>query len=74
MDARDTALAADETFEYICDMAGSDLVLHELYDYLSLDDLVSFLHDFIRLFDMDTSGMDADTLELVNEWYRDECE
>lgn len=74
MDARDTSNAAYEVFEYICDMAGSDMVLNELIDYLSIDGLVSFLHDFIRLYDVDTSDLDDETIELINDWYRAECE
>lgn len=58
---------------YICDMAGSDLVLHELYDYLSIDDVVSFLHDFINSYDIDTSDLDDDYIESLNKYYRLHC-
>lgn len=69
----DTAEAADETLEYICDMAGSDMVLNELVDYMSIDDLVCFLQDFIVLQDVDTSDLDDDCIELLNEHYRLHC-
>ena len=59
--------------KYICDIAGSDMVLHELYDYLSIDDVVSFLHDFINNYDIDTSDLDYDYIEVLNEYYRLHC-
>lgn len=70
----DATVAAYEALDYICDMFGSDLVLHELYDYLSIDDAVSFVHDFIKFYDVDTFGLDAATIDLINEHYRTECE
>lgn len=75
----------DETFEideteasyvvlnYICDCVGSDLVLHALYDYLSIDDVVSFLHDFICSYEIDTSDLDNEYIEVLNEHYRLHC-
>ena len=69
----DTAAAAYETLDNICDMAGSDMVLRELVDYISIDDLVNFLHDFIRLNDVDTSDLDAECIESLNEHYRLHC-
>ena len=74
MNIRDISNAAYEALEYICDMFGSDTVLNEMYDYLSIDDAVSFVHDFIRLYDVDTSDLDAETIDLINEHYRTECE
>lgn len=74
MDIRDTSNAAYEAFEYLVDMFGSDTVLNEMYDYLSIDDAVSFMHDFIKLYDVDTFGLDAETIDLINEHYRTECE
>lgn len=68
MDARDTGRAVDETLEYICDM-----VLNEIVYYMSIDDLVSFLHDFIRLYDVDTSDLDDECIESLNEHYRLHC-
>lgn len=74
MNVRDTSNAAYEVFEYLVDMFGSDTVLNEMYDYLSIDDAVSFVHDFIKLYDVDTFGLDNETVELINEWYQAECE
>lgn len=74
MDIRDTSNAAYEAFEYLVDMFGSDTVLNEMYDHLSIDDAVSFVHDFIKLYDVDTFGLDAETIDLINEHYRTECE
>ena len=74
MDIRDTSNAAYEVFESLVDMFGSDTVLNEMYDYLSIDDAVSFVHDFIKLYDVDTFGLDAETIDLINEHYRTECE
>jgi len=67
------AAAAYEALDYITDKKGSDIVLNELAMYLSTDDLVSFLHDFIRLFDVDTSEMNDETVESLNEHYRLHC-
>ena len=69
----DASNAAYEVLEYICDMAGSDLVLRELYDYLSIDDAVSFLHDFIASYDVDTSDLDDGCIESLTEHYRIHC-
>lgn len=69
----DTTEAAYEALEYICDMAGSDLVLREFVDYLSIDELVSFLLDFITLNDVDTSDLDDECIESLNEHYRLHC-
>lgn len=74
MDIRDTSNAAYEAFEYLVDMFGSNTVLNEMYDYLSIDDAVSLVHDFIKLYDVDTFGLDAETIDLINEHYRTECE
>lgn len=74
MDIRDTSNAAYEAFEYLVDMFGSDTVLNEMYDYLSIDDAVGFVHDFIKLYNVDTFGLDAETIDLINEHYRTECE
>lgn len=68
-----TAAAAYEVLDTISDMAGSDMVLNELIDYISIDDLVSFLHDFIRLNDVDISDLDAECIESLNEHYRLHC-
>lgn len=73
MDEMDAAEASYVALKYICDMAGSDLVLHELYDYLSIDDVVSFLHDFICSYDIDTSDLDDEYIEVLNEHYRLHC-
>ena len=69
----DTASAAYEALDYICDIAGSNMVLNELVEYMSTDDLVSFLHDFIRLNDVDTSDLDNECIESLNEYYRLHC-
>lgn len=68
-----TAAAAYEALDYICDMADSEIVLRELVDYLSIDDLVGFLHDFIRWGDVDTSDLDDECIEALNEHYRLHC-
>ena len=73
MDARDTVDAAFEALEYICGMEGSNMVLNELVDYLSIDDLVRFLHNFIRLYDVDTSDLDDECIEELNEHYKLHC-
>lgn len=69
----DASNAAYEVLEYICDMAGSDLVLNEIVDYVSIDDLISFLHDFIRLNNVDTSDLDDECIESLNEHYKLHC-
>lgn len=69
----DTAAAAYEALDYICDMAGSDMVLNEIVEYIPTDYLVSFLHDFIRLNDVDTSDLDDECIESLNEHYRLHC-
>lgn len=69
----DTVAAAYKALDYICDMAGSDMVLNELIDYVSIDDLVSFLQDFICLNDVDTSDLDDECIESLNEHYRLHC-
>lgn len=74
MDIRDTSNAAYEAFKCLVDMFGSDIVLYEMYDYLSIDGAVSFVHDFIKLYEVDTLGLDAEKIDLINEYYRTECE
>lgn len=69
----DTFEAACKTLDYICDMAGSDMVLNEIVEYIPTDDLVNFLHDFIRLNDVDTSDLDDECIELLYEHYRLHC-
>lgn len=69
----DTLANAYEVLDYIRDMAGSDLVLQEFVEYMPIDDLVSFLHDFIRLNDVDTSDLDDECIESLNEHYRMHC-
>lgn len=69
----ETAAAAYEALDYISDLAGSDMVLNELAMYLSTDDLVSFLHDFIGAKNIDTSDLDDECIESLNEHYRLHC-
>lgn len=69
----DITASAYEALDYICDMADSDMVLNEIVDYISIDDLVSFLHDFIRLNDIDTSDLNDECIESLNEHYRLHC-
>lgn len=73
MDEINATEASYVILNYICDMVGSDLVLHVLYEYLSIDDVVSFLHDFINSYDIDTSDLDDDYIEALNEHYRLHC-
>ena len=70
MDANE---AAYETLEYVCDMVGSDMVLRDLVDYMSIDNLVNFLHDFMCVYDIDTSDLDDECIKSLNEHYRLHC-
>lgn len=69
----DATVAAYEALDYICDIAGSEAVLTELSYYLSIDDLVSFLQDFIASYDVDTSDLDDECIKSLNEHYRLHC-
>lgn len=69
----DTTVAAYEALDYICDRFGSDLVLNELTYYTSIDNFVSFLHDFISFYNVDTSDLDAGCIESLNEHYERHC-
>ena len=73
MDEMDATEASYVVLNYICDMVGSDLVLHALYDYLSIDDVVSFLHIFINCYEIDVSDLDNEYIESLNEHYRLHC-
>lgn len=73
IDEIDEIEASYVVLNYICDMVGSDLVLDVLYDYLSIDDVVSFLHHFIISYEIDTSGLDDDYIKSLNEHYRLHC-
>lgn len=68
-----TAAAAYEALDYIRDVAGSDIVLNELVNYLSIDDLVNFLHDFIIFSDVDIFDLDDACIESLYEHYRLHC-
>lgn len=73
IDEIDATEASYVVLNYICDMVGSDLVLHALYNYLSIDDVVSFLHYFINCYEIDTSDLDDAYIESLNEHYRLHC-
>ena len=73
IDEIDATEASYVVLNYICDMVGSDMVLHALYDYLSIDDVVSFLHDFINWYEVDTSYLDDEYIEALDEHYKLHC-
>ena len=69
----DTSNAAYEALEYICDMYDSETVVRELFDNLSIDRQIKFLHEFIDDYDIDTSELDDDTIEAITKHYRLHC-
>jgi hypothetical protein len=70
MDASETAY---ETLAFLVDVCGAVDVLNELFDYLDVDKQVEFVHDFIRCYDVDTSGLSDETLRTINEHYEKHC-
>lgn len=65
--------AAYETLEFLVDVYDAEDVLNELFEHMDTDKQVEFVHDFIKLFDVDTSGLDDECIESINEHYRLHC-
>lgn len=65
--------AVYETLEYICDFCDSETVLRELFDNLSIDRQIRFLHDFIQDYDVDTSELNDDTINVITAHYKLHC-
>ena len=70
MDASD---AAYETLAFLVDVYGAVDVLNELFDNMDIDKQIEFVHDFIRCYDVDTSGLSDKTLRTINEHYNRHC-
>lgn len=65
--------AAYETLEFLVDEYGAEDVLNEFFDYLDTDKQVEFVHDFIRGYYADTSGLSDETLRTINNHYKLHC-
>lgn len=65
--------AAYDTLIFLIDVYGAEDVLKELFEHMDIDKQVEFVHDFIRLFDVDTSGLDDECIEVLDEHYRLHC-
>ena len=65
--------AAYETLMFLVDVYDAEDVLNELFEHMDVDRQVEFVHDFIRLYDVDTSELNDETIEALNEHYRLHC-
>ena len=70
MDASD---AAYDTLAFLVDVCGTEDVLYEFFDYMSVDKQVEFVHDFIRYKNVDMSEMNDDTMRTIEEHYKKHC-
>ena len=65
--------AAYETLMFLVDVCGAEDVLNEFFDYMDVDRQVEFVHDFTRYNDVDTSELNDETLQTVEEHYKRHC-
>ena len=70
MDASDSAY---DTLAFLVDVCGSEAVLYEFFDYMSVDRQVEFVHDFIKYNGVDTSEMNDETVRTISEHYKKHC-
>lgn len=66
---RDASEAAYEALMFLVDVCGAEDVLNEFFDYMDVDRQVEFVRDFIRYNDVDTSELNDETLQTVEEHY-----
>lgn len=69
----DASEAAYETLEFLVDVYGAVDVLDVFFDYMNIDKQVEFVHDFIRCYDVDTSGLSDETMRTIEEHYNRHC-
>lgn len=68
-----TTTSEIQTLEFLVDVYDADDVLNELFEHMDTDKQVEFVHDFIKLFDVDTSELSDETLRTINNHYNRHC-